>query len=355
MLLAILGWMGSGFILPAATPATQEQAAEPQAPTVMVRSSTAEDVTLIFGAEGQAQPDRDTNMRAETSGTVVELLVRKGDAVAAGDAIARLSSTRAVADLTRAQEELAQAQREFDNAQELSARGVATADRVSASRSALAAAQSQVTASEQAFEDLTIKAPFDGRIETLALNSGEFVTAGEEVGRIVDNMPLTVAIQVPQQALNKIQNGQVATVRFITGETREGVVTFVGTSAAAATRTFLTEIEIPNADGAIPAGLSAEIEIPTGTAQAHFVEPSIVSLNPQGDLGVKTVEDGKVSFYPITIVRAELEGVWVEGLPPSAQIITIGQGFVREGEAVNAQSNNNAELANAAAAAEQPE
>ena len=310
---------------------------QPKTPSVMVRDSEAERITLTFSAEGQALPDRDTSIRAEASGNVVELLVRKGEMVSAGDLIARLSSTRAEADLAGAQEELVRAQRQYDNAQELQERGVGTIDRVSEARAVLAAATSQVTQAEEALENLTIVAPFDGRIETLTLDSGEFISAGEEVGRIVDNRPLTVAIQVPQQALNRIKDGQTANVRFITGEQREGVVTFVGTSAAASTRTFLAEIEVPNDDRAIPAGISAEIEIPTAEAQAHFIEASIVSLNPQGEIGVKTVEDGIVRFHPIEVVKAELAGVWVKGLPDTARIITIGQGFVRAGEEVNPQ------------------
>lgn len=353
VLVALLAWMGSGFLLPSPPETVRPETPEPQAPSVMVRDSTAELVTLTFSAEGQALADRDTSLRAEAPGNVVELSARKGEMVEAGDLIARLSSTRAQADLSRAEEELARARRQFDNAQQLLERGVGTADRVSEARAALAAVESQVTAAEQALEDLAIFAPFDGRIETLTLASGEFVSAGEEIGRIVDHRPLTVAIQVPQQALNRIRDGQSATVRFITGQTREGVVTFVGTSAAAATRTFLAEIEVPNEDGAIPAGVSAEIEIPTGEARAHFVEASIVSLSPQGELGVKTVEDGTVRFHPVEIVKAELEGVWARGLPDRAQIITIGQGFVRAGEEVNAQPAETSQ--GATAGMEQPE
>ncbi|WP_245624831.1 efflux RND transporter periplasmic adaptor subunit [Jannaschia seosinensis] len=355
ILVALLLWMGSGFILPSAPEIAQQDTPDAQPPFVMVRESTAEPVVLIFGAEGQAQPDRDTSLRAEASGNVVELFVRKGEMVAAGDPIARLSSARVEADLARAEEELARARREFSNAQELLERGVGTADRVSEARADLAAAQSQVASAEQALEDVSIVAPFDGRLETLTLDEGEFVAAGEQIGRIVDNRPLTVTIQVPQQALSRIEDGQTATVRFITGETREGIVTFVGTSASAATRTFLVEIEVPNEDGAIPAGVSAEIEIPTGEALAHFIEPSIVSLNPEGDLGVKTIEDGVVQFHPIQIVKAELQGVWAVGLPETAQIITIGQGFVREGEEVNAQLTENADVAVVVPAAEQAE
>lgn len=348
ILVALVVWMGSGFILPTEPEAEPPAASQPQPPSVVVRVSTAELVTLTFTAEGQAQPDRDTTVRAEASGNVVELLARKGDSVETGEVIARLSARRAEADLARAEEELARARRDFDNAQSLLDRGVGTVDRLSQARAALAGAQAQMTGAEQALDDLNIVAPFAGRIETLTLDDGEFIAAGEEVGRIVDNHPLTVAIQVPQQALNRIRNGQTATVRFITGETREGTVNFVGTAASTATRTFLAEIEVPNHDGTIPAGVSAEIEIPTGEARAHFIEPSIVSLNPDGQLGVKTVEDGIVKFHPIKVVKAELQGVWASGLPDSARIITIGQGFVRQGEKVNAQPAEPADGANGA-------
>ncbi len=336
LVIAIVGWMGSSYILPS-DDADAVQAAETRvAPiAVAVEESSVESVTLFFQAEGQAQPDRDTSIRAEASGDVADVLVAKGEDVADGAVIARLSTTRAEADLARAREELSRAQREFDNASELLERGVATADRVSEARAALASAEAAVTGAEESRNSLEIVAPFAGRIEALTLDPGEFVQAVDEVGRIVDNRPLTVAIQVPQQALNRIENGQGAMINFITGEERQGTVSFVGTSASAETRTFLAEIDVPNEDGAIPAGISAEIRIPTGTAQAHFVQPSTVSLSPEGRLGVKTVDaEDRVVFTQIEVVRAEIDGIWVTGLPDTARIITVGQGFVNEGETV---------------------
>jgi len=341
LVVAIVGWMGSGYILPSkdtGAPQASDKEVEPVA--VAVDQSMAVPVTLYFQAEGQALPDRDTSIRAEASGDVAEVLVSKGEDVGAGAVIARLSATRAEADLDRAREELSRAQREFDNASQLLERGVATVDRVSQARATLASAQAAVTSAEETIDSLEITAPFAGRIETMSLDAGEFVQAGADVGRIVDNHPLTVAIQVPQQALGRIKGGQTATVSFITGEVREGTVSFVGTAASAETRTFLTEITVPNEDGAIPAGISAEIRIPTGTTQAHFVQPSTVSLSPEGRLGVKAVDDADtVVFHPIEVVRAEIDGVWVTGLPETSRIITVGQGFVREGEDVNPSAN----------------
>ncbi|WBU59309.1 efflux RND transporter periplasmic adaptor subunit [Paracoccus albus] len=333
LLLLIVGWMASGFIIKPDAPQA-EAPPEIEPPTVLVRSSAAEEVTLNFRAEGQAQPDRDTSVRAEASGTVIELAVSKGSEVEAGAVIARLSAEQAEADLERARQELSRAQREFDNASQLRERGVATTDRVTQASADLATAQAAVTTAENALEDLSVTAPFAGRVEALPINDGEFVAAGDEVARIVDNTPLTVSIQVPQQSLNRIKVGQVAKVQFITGQEREGEVTFVGTAAEDSTRTFLAEIEIENPDGEIPAGISAEITIPTGQELAHFIEPSIVSLSPDGDVGVKIEEEGVVRFVPVEVADAQMGGIWATGLPENVRIITVGQGFVRDGEEV---------------------
>ncbi len=335
LVLAIVGWMGSGFIIPSTETDPVIAREDPKPVAVAVKTSQAETVTQFYQAEGQALPDRDTTMRAEISGDIAEVLVSKGQDVSAGDVIARFDPTNNIADANRVAEELLLAQRELENAMSLLQRGVSTADRVADARGALVGVEAQVTAVEQAAKSLAITAAFDGRIETLNLDEGEFVSAGTEVGRLVDITPLTVAIQVPQQSLTRLSVGQPATVRFITGEEREGVVTFVGTSAASETRTFLAEIEVENDDGAIPAGISAEVIIPTGEVTAHFLSPSIVSLNAEGALGVKTVNtDNVVEFFQVEVVKAQIDGIWVTGLPETVDVITVGQGFVNEAETV---------------------
>jgi multidrug efflux system membrane fusion protein len=338
LLLAIVVWMGSGYVFPSDEMSQEGASAEIPAPSVLVRESRAEPVTLSFKSEGQATPDRDTLIVAEATGEIVEMPVRKGQSITRGAIIARLDDTRARSILDQAIEQRANAQREFDNASDLFESGVSTRTRVSETRATLAARNSDVIAAQQVLDDLVIKAPFSGRIEALPVSAGEYVSAGDQVARIVDNDPLTVAIQVPQQSLSRIKVGQSAEVSFITGQVREGRISFVGTAAQSQTRTFLTEIQVDNADGDIPAGVSAEISIPTGEATAHFIQPSVVSLNPDGQLGVKTVTDGQVDFRKIDIVKTEVDGIWVSGLDQEATIITVGQGFVRDGEDVRVQS-----------------
>ena len=348
LVIAIIGWMGSSFVFPAQDvdetyPISTDKIS---LVAVAVTPSTAENVTKFFSAEGQALPDRETSIRAETTGSIREVLVSKGDTVMAGDIIARFDIVQNEADLNRAQEELVRAQREFDNAEALVGRGVATNDRLSQARATLASAQASVTSAQKAFENSEITAAFGGRVEALDVNTGEFVAAGSEIGRIVDNTPLTVTIQVPQQSLRNIVAGAKADVTFITGEELTGTVDFVGTSADAATRTFLAEITVENDDSAVPAGVSAQIRIPIGDTTAHFLSPAILSLGTDGTLGVKTVDaDNKVVFTAVTIERAQTDGVWVSGLPDAVDIITIGQGYVNNGETVDPKSET--ELAEA--------
>ncbi|WP_380058897.1 efflux RND transporter periplasmic adaptor subunit (plasmid) [Falsihalocynthiibacter sp. SS001] len=334
---AIVGWMGSGIILPSENPEASEPASVTVKPvTVAVIPSVAESIEQYFVAEGQALPDRDTVVRAETSGQIEEILVDKGAQLESGQVIAKFDIAARGSDLDRAQEELTRAQREFDNASALVDRGVATVDRLSVARATLASAQANLKSATEAIKNTEIRAPFAGRLETLDIDTGEFIALGTSIGRLVDNAPLTIKIQVPQQSLHQIRVGQSADVEFITGDVGTGEVEFVGSSADVDTRTFLAEIGVPNADGAIPAGISAQLRIPTGETTAHFVSPAILSLDTNGVLGVKTVVDGnKVSFHKVEIVRAQTDGVWVSGLPEEVQIISVGQGFVNEGETVN--------------------
>ena len=339
---AIVGWMGSGYILP--SDGANETAKTPVAQrvvTVAVRQSVARSVEQVFVAEGQALPDRDTIIRAETSGQINEILVDMGDDLDEGQLIARFSIAARQADLARAEEERQRAQREFDNATALVERGISTVDRVAQARATLAAAEASVSTAEEAIENTELNAPFAGRLESLDIDVGEFLTSGADVGRIVDNTPLTISIQVPQQSLRDIKVGLPAEVAFITGETSTGEVEFVATSADPETRTFMTRVKVPNADGSIPAGISAQLRIPTGEITAHFVSPAILSLGTDGTLGIKTVNaDDIVEFHPVGIVRAQTDGIWVSGLPDEAQIISIGQGFVSDGETVNPQNED---------------
>lgn len=340
LIAALVVWMASGLVLPSQEVEEVDTTRVDRPVVVGITTSAARPVTRYFVAEGQAKAARDAVMRTETGGEIVELSVRRGDYLAPGQQVLRVAPAGAKEELSRAEEERRRLQRDFENAQELLTRGFATPDRVAQTRTALAAAEAELVAAQEAVQRTVVRAPFEGRIETLDVAEGEFVTVNQEIGRIVDIDPLTVEISVPQQSVADVEADQTADVRFITGATRMGKVTFVGRSADTGTRTFAAEITVDNADGTVPAGVSAQVQIPVGEASGHFISPAILSLAPDGTLGVKIVtDDDTVSFLPVEIVRAQTDGIWVSGLPDEARIITVGQGFVNDGETVEPQTD----------------
>ncbi|MFS4436742.1 efflux RND transporter periplasmic adaptor subunit [Paracoccaceae bacterium GXU_MW_L88] len=337
LVVVLVLWMGSGMI-GGGSEAQEETAAEKrqsQVLSVEVTESTASDVTEYVTAEGQAYPDRQTPIRAEAGGTVAEILVRKGLPVEMDELIARIAPAERSAQLEQARVEVERTQRDFNNAQTLLNRGVATRDRLEDARSALRQAEANLAAVQETLDGTNIRAPIAGLLDQLDIDPGEVISQGAEIGQIIDTDPLTVEFEIPQQQVGRIARGDTAEVRFITGESREGVITYISASADSETRTFTAEVEIANPEETIPAGISATVRVPTETRRAHFVSPAFLSLGADGQLGVKTLVEGNlVSFVPVEIVRAETDGLWVRGLEDDVTIISVGQAFVSDGEEV---------------------
>jgi len=83
LVIATVLWMGSGYIFPSdGTDDTPPVAQNTRLISVAVLPSTAQTVTQYFVAEGQAQPDVSTALRAESTGRIAEVFVAKGDMVA---------------------------------------------------------------------------------------------------------------------------------------------------------------------------------------------------------------------------------------------------------------------------------
>ncbi|GAM61787.1 membrane fusion protein [Vibrio ishigakensis] len=85
----------------------------------------------------------------------------------------------------------------------------------------------------------------------------------------------------------------------------------------------------------IPSGVSAEVGLELETKMAVKITPAMLALDEEGNLGVKTLEqEDVIKFVPIQIVKAEQDGVWLSGLGDKVDIVTTGQGFVRDGDRV---------------------
>jgi multidrug efflux system membrane fusion protein len=335
LVLAVGGWLASGLLRPEASSDRAQGSAQPQAMLVEVTDSRAAPVTRHIIAQGNVGAFRTAPARAETEGQVAEILVDVGERVEAGQPIAQLTSEGRESRLREAQALFDQRAADLAAAGTLLERGFTTTARVRELRTQLESAREGVRQLEEEFANTTIAAPFAGVINSVDVETGEFVQVSSEVATLIDNSPLRIDVRVNQQDVARVPPDGDAAVSFATGAVEAGRICFVSAAADPQTRTFRIEVRTANADNAVSSGISAEVSIPTGETLAHFISPAILSLGTDGSLGVKAVnEASEVVFHRVEVVRAQTDGVWVSGLPETVRIITIGQGFVREGEKV---------------------
>lgn len=337
MALALVGWMLSGMLgrqEPDQATAPREAEAR-EAFSVQVRAERAQLVERVLVAQGQAEPNRIVTLRAEASGKVADIPVKRGAPVAAKDIIAQIDLEDRKARLAEAQALVDRFLRDYEASRQLAERGYQTDARMKEAWADLQAARASLQQMQIEIQKTTVRAPFEGVLDERVVELGDYLAVGDEIGTIVDNDPLKVAFQAPQKDIQRVALGTVTIIEFITGQSAPGVVTYVSTRADPSTRTFLVEVEVPNEDLAISSGISAETRLPLETVSAHYVSPALLSLDSNGVIGIKTVDDGNVvRFHPVEIVRADSEGIWVTGAPDEIRLITVGQGFVRAGETV---------------------
>ena len=93
---------------------------------------------------------------------------------------------------------------------------------------------------------------------------------------------------------------------------------------------------MPNTDLAIRDGQTAEIVISSDGEAAHLLPSSALTLNDQGDLGIRAVDaTNHVEFFGVSVLRDTVDGIWVAGLPEQVDVIVVGQEFVIQGVAVD--------------------
>ncbi len=344
---------------------------------VVALRSEAREIDSAVVLRGETQANRQVEVLAETTSTVVSEPKRRGTFVETGDLLCELDpGTRpaslaeamagkleaesripeAEARLEEAHALVAEAQINLTAAQKLSETGFGSETRrisseaamstaeagiksaeagLEATRAGIEAATAEVEAARREINRLTIEAPFQGLLESDTAELGSLMQPGSLCATVIQLDPIKLVGFVPETEVNRVQVGAEASAQLVTGRQVEGRVTFLSRSADETTRTFEVEITVPNPDLTIRDGQTATIRIAAEGAKAHLLPQSALTLNNEGQLGVRTIGAGDVvDFMPVRVLRDTADGVWIGGLPEKTDIIVVGQEFVTRGVTV---------------------
>jgi len=327
------GQLESGIVASDPDSDTQPEEALPIAVRVGVFEAQPHHAQIVM--TGRTEAARRVELRTETAGPIAEVPVAEGMRVKRGDPIARIAPRDRQARLDEAKALVTQRKVEFEASEQLTARGHRASTQHAGARAALDAALARQRSIEVEIADATIRAPFDAVLESRAVEIGTFVDKGDIVATLVDLDPIRIVGAVSERRIAGLDVGMPGAARLVSGAVVEGRIRFVARAADPATRTFRVELEVPNPDGRISDGLTAEIVLPGPVRPAHLISPALLTLSDDGQVGVRSVDGDDVArFLPVVILEDTPQGIWITGLPDRVTLVVVGQEFVIDGQRV---------------------
>jgi multidrug efflux system membrane fusion protein len=342
VLVATAAWVATGEFTSVGSAATEEAATptKPEAKPAPVRTVAVIDPPRLQHARaikvsGYTDANQRASLAARAAGIIADLPVKLGTRVKAGDLIMRLDAEGKQAAVETAKQLLSQREAETAAVQKLAQSGSVAKLQLDNALSALAAARSQLEAAQADLARNEVLAPFDGVVDKVAVELGSSIQVGSPVATVLNLNPILAIGEVSERDLSHVSTGHEADVRLVNGLEVKGTVRYVSHDATAATRTYRVEVAVPNDDGRIPAGMTAEITLRAEPVEATVLPRSVITLSAGGDLGIRAVDaDNKVVFYPIDIVDDSPNGLVLGGIPADVKIIVAGQELITEGDTV---------------------
>ncbi|GAA6150837.1 efflux RND transporter periplasmic adaptor subunit [Pseudoteredinibacter isoporae] len=329
-------WMLSGLVISSdSEEAEREVKADDKLTTVQVQRLKSEPYALQVRVRARTQAHRMVDVRAEVEGRVAQQPVVKGAQVKIGDTMCQIAMEDRQLRLDEAKASVQQAQLEYDGALRLKSGGYQSKTAIAGAKARLQTAKANLQRSELDLANLNIKAPFDGVVDLRPVELGDYMRKGDTCARVIDLDPLVLAGQVSETDVARLQVGSEAHAKLRTGEQVTGRIRYIGRESDTVTRTFPIEVEVPNAEGKLLAGITSKLVIPVGSVEAFHIPASLLTLDDDGQVGVRIVDETKVvQFYLVDIIGNDDNGVWVLGIPESSLLITVGQEYVAKGEKV---------------------
>jgi RND family efflux transporter MFP subunit len=338
-------------------------------PTVRVAKVRAADGEMTVSLPGTTLAFASANIFARANGYIETRKVDIGDRVKAGDLLAQiiapeldhqiaqaeatLSQDQATLQQTQASRDLARVTNDRDRS--LVEKGWLTpqqgdTDRLTldAQQAAIAAVESNIAAQEALIRVLrqqkayqSVVAPFDGIITQRNVDTGSLVQSGTTfMFTLMQGDVIRTQVYVPQDAAFGVANGVDAVVHVPENPDRKfpGKVTRFAHALAPGTRTLLTEIDVPNPDGALSPGMYVTVDLHIPRKTPSIIVPADALVFSDNGVQVAVTYNGIAHFKKVTVGRDFGTEVEIrDGIKPGDEVILKPAVTLADGSKVQSQ------------------
>jgi membrane fusion protein, multidrug efflux system len=291
---------------------------------------------------------QEATLYAKVSGYLKTLSVDKGDAVKEGQLLAEIEVPELLADEVQYKAETAVSRTNYERMAEARQRApdLVIPQTVDDLRGQWEVAQAKLQRTQTLLQYARIVAPFAGIITARFVDPGAFIpaaTAGSTphsaaMLTLMDYSRVRVQVFVPQSEVPFIKNGlplQV-TVEELPKRAFPGTVTRFAHALDEATKTMLTEIEMPNPTGDLRPGAYASVRLEVESKPDALLVPVQALVVEKAGTFVFAVADNKARKTPVHTGFNDGVNVEVTDLKPEERLILVGKQTLTDGQPVNA-------------------
>jgi multidrug efflux system membrane fusion protein len=340
--------------LPAARPAARQIS-----PMVEVAIAQALDLPVYVRGIGRVEAFNGVDIKSRVDGQIERVPFTEGAEVKAGEPLFEIDPrpyqavvAQSEAQISKDQAQLTSAQADLVRVSSLQAKGFASSQALDAQNSAVAQFAAAIKIDRAALDTArlmldftTIRAPFAGRVGKRLVDAGALIRAadGTALVKIVQVHPISVLLNVPQDALPEIARGLQAgrlTMEVLAADDRrtlaEGTLVLIENTVDSQTGTIELKGVFDNADGALWPGqlvngrvvtrmLHDVVAIPNAAVQTGPAGKFVYVVDANGNVGMRSVKPG-----------APVPGLAAidSGLQPGERVVVDGQDQLAPGMTV---------------------
>lgn len=311
--------------------------------TVTVTPGSFDD---YFRLTGTVEALEDATISSETNGRIMSILSR-GETVAEGEAIAQIDDRLIQSQYESAKTAFELAQDSFNRLESLYADSIISTQDYNAAKAQRDQARAQLNQAEKQLDDADIAAPFNGRVEERFVRTGELISPGMPVVRLVNTDKVLINAGVPERYSSDINVGTPVRVNFSSyeSETIETEVSFIGNVIDPNTRTFPVEIEINNANENLKPEMIAEVQMKRRTIENAVIIPRTAIVRDENAVNVFIAreENGRKIAELVEVRTGRASGPLIEildGLSEGDEVIVAGMRTLTVGDRLNILENS---------------
>ncbi|CAG7591254.1 efflux RND transporter periplasmic adaptor subunit [Hyalomma marginatum] len=281
----------------------------------------------ILNISGVAESKRKIKLVAEVAGKVESINAEVGQFLKKGDQVITIEAKNKKELCEKAKIRLNQSEIEFKSTLTLYKKKLASETDLAKSKANLSSAEADLKQIEIDYLNTQVVAPFDGYIDEILVNEGDYVSDmldNSPIGTFVALEPMIAKAEVADAKIRYLKPGLRATMKTLNGLEVEGKVNAISKVINNTTSSFPIEITFANEGGKVLHGQAFSVKIFLGEKQAHRLPQSVLVLNAQSELGIKSLDaENVVHFNKATIIDEEPGYVWLADLPTKLQVITL--------------------------------